>query len=265
MLLTEQKTGTENLAPHSESHLSCNSTIHGPINSHLFPGYFSCVCSTLVDSVGILTPSKHQTISELSKILYHRRINLTKLRRSSFSILLYVIVAFCLLGLLPTVHGVGLGLTRKQRSPPQQMSPSSPFHENERPMNTPLEEDQTIKIRTRDVENAPLPVGSGVDPWLYNVPPVEPTSQQLAFVPAFVPNYHYYTVYRTWDYPEARVVGPYGAQASQWSPRMLNQNRRKANGKRRKDKYKGERCPKFCESCIRSHEGIVRHPFQCLA
>ncbi|VDK46004.1 unnamed protein product [Taenia asiatica] len=191
--------------------------------------------------------------------------------------LIHLVILVLLLSLLPTAKAFGLGHFHQQRNPTLHRPASPPLYDLERATDGTLTEDSTVKIRTREVENHPPPpplpsiplqqVENPVaEPWLYNVPPVDPNLQRAAaFTPVFVPNYNYYAFGTPWSYPETRLVGAYAPAASpvsQWNPqahyyysRNPAQYRRKPGDKKRRDKYKGEKCQKICETCLRNYDG----------
>ncbi|KAH9282371.1 hypothetical protein ECG_04997 [Echinococcus granulosus] len=182
--------------------------------------------------------------------------------------LVHLVILVLLLSLLPTANAFGLGQTRQQRNQALHRPASAPLFDPERTVDGVPVEDSTVRIRTREVGNHPsTPLqqveNPAADPWLYGVPPVDPSVQRPAYTPVFVPNYNYYTVYGTpWVYPETRLVGTYSPSPAvpQWPPqayypRNSVQHRRKTGDRRRKDKYKGEKCPKICETCLRSYDG----------
>ncbi|VDL19076.1 unnamed protein product [Hymenolepis diminuta] len=158
-----------------------------------------------------------------------------------------VLILF-LSSLVPTVSAVGLGLNRQQQSSHQRQPQDPPFYD---PARTGAEsvssnDDSTIVVRTREAsaptQQPPQPFGGPViSPYQYNVPPMNPGPQQPLLVPVYYPNYKYYPVYGgSWVYPETR--------------RNLQQNRQKNGNRRRKERQRGGKCPKVCDTCIRTHD-----------
>ncbi|VDD79941.1 unnamed protein product [Mesocestoides corti] len=182
--------------------------------------------------------------------------------------LLQLSILFLMLTLLPTTQSASLGLSHTKqsaslRSPPPYYDPGSTPRDNE---NSPPD-DQTIKIRTRDVAPSPLTAnqeGAPIDPMFYNAPALGPNAQRTPYSPVFIPNYNYYTMYGGgWGYPETRLLS-YGSAyvpppppqwpQQQYYPRPPGNQRRKPSGRRRKDKSKGDKCPKVCDSCIKQYD-----------
>ncbi|VUZ51552.1 unnamed protein product [Hymenolepis diminuta] len=169
-----------------------------------------------------------------------------------------VLILF-LSSLVPTVSAVGLGLNRQQQSSHQRQPQDPPFYD---PARTGAEsvssnDDSTIVVRTREasapIQQPPQPFGGPViSPYQYNVPPMNPGPQQPLLVPVYYPNYKYYPVYGgSWVYPETRLVGNFGSYNLR---RNLQQNRQKNGNRRRKERQRGGKCPKVCDTCIRTHD-----------
>nr|CDS30904.1 expressed protein [Hymenolepis microstoma] len=164
-----------------------------------------------------------------------------------------VLILF-LSNIIPTANAVGLGLNRPQQRQPQ----TSPFSDPARTgvESVPPADDSTIVIRTVE---APAPVQQPVQPfglpplkpYQYNVHPMNPDPQQPAYVPVYYPNHNYYRVYGPWGYPETRVFGNCGPYNSR---RNSQQNRQKNGNRRRKMRQRGEKCPKICDTCIKTHD-----------
>ncbi|KAL5964207.1 hypothetical protein TSMEX_008066 [Taenia solium] len=254
---------------------SCTST-YGCVDCNRARAYLH-IATTLLRPFGILVCPSDKTIIE-QPVRIRNDGSAQENRNFSPLILVHLVILVLLLSLLPTVKAFGLGHFHQQRNPTLHRPASPPLYDPERATDGTLTEDSTVKIRTREVENPPPPPplppnplqqveNPLVEPWLYNVPAVDPNLQRAAaFTPVFVPNYNYYTVYGTpWSYPETRLVGAYAPSAppvSQWNPqaqyyytRNPAQYRRKPGDKKRRDKFKGEKCQKICETCLRGYDG----------
>ncbi|KAM7537900.1 hypothetical protein Aperf_G00000078790 [Anoplocephala perfoliata] len=176
----------------------------------------------------------------------YRNVGSMSQNRTYFSSVLVLII---LASLLPT-KAAGLGLPLQQHNSAQHLLQSSPFYDPDRlgSDSVPPVDDSTIKIRTRDPSPAHKPAqlgGPPIDQFLYSAPPVESSPQQPAYVPLLFPGPYYYPFYGSaWSYPET-----YG----QYNP-VSRTNRRKSGNKKRRDRYKSERCPKVCDTCVRMQE-----------
>lgn len=264
---------------------SCTSSCEC-VNCRRGRAYLHVVVSTLLRPFGVLVvcPSD-KTISE--PVRSSRNDGSAQENRKSppLTLVQLVILLLLLLSPLPTAKAFGLGQILQPRNPTLHRPASPALSDPERGVDDEPAEESTVKIRTRDVENPPPPppLPSGIplqqvenhmaDPWLYNVPIVDPNLQRgVPFTPVYVPNYNYYTAYGTpWGFPETRLVGAYAPPAppmSQWTPQSQHYSysyyhhsrnpapsRRKPSERKRKEKYKGEKCQKICETCLRSYDG----------
>lgn len=208
--------------------------------------------SAFLCALGASTAHSIQTIS----VPLGRYGDVGSMSRNRIYFSLILVLILLLASLFPTAKAVGLGLTHQQHSSAQHRLQSSPFYDSERSGadSVPPVDDSTIKIRTRDSTPVLQPRqlgGPAIDPFLYSAPPVDSGPQRPAYVPVLVPGSYYYPVYSSpWGYPETRIVGTYSQYNS--VPRRTSQtNRRKSGNKKRRDKFKGEKCPKICDTCVR--------------
>ncbi|VDM34198.1 unnamed protein product [Hydatigera taeniaeformis] len=280
MLLAEEETGRREtaltLADRKEvAHLlppllstaqhSCTST-QGRVDFANVRAYLHTF-TALLRSFGILVCPSDETISEPVRTKNNESAQENR-SPPPFALIHLIIIVLLLFNLLPTTNAFELGQIRQQRNPTLLRPVSPPLFDSERSADGVPTEDSTVKIRTRDVENPPrvaLPQvdNSIADPWLYNVPSVDSSVQRPALTPVFVPNYNQYAVYSPlWSYPETRLVGAYGPPppvphwpSQPYYSRNSAQFRRRLGERRRKEKYKGEKCPKICDTCLRSYDG----------